>query len=54
MRFWAMGISLKFYIRRSVCYHTNANLAKMRLTGVKLGELAPQNRFLIAVAQAAG
>lgn len=37
MSFWVMGPILNFYIRRSLCYHTNANLANRRLTGVNFG-----------------
>jgi len=36
-----MGPSLKFCIRGGVCYPTNANLAKRRFTGVKVGKENP-------------
>jgi hypothetical protein len=36
-----------------LCYHTQANLPKRRLTGVNLGDRDPQNRFLTVLANAA-
>ena len=53
MTFRMMGPILKFYIRRSVCYHTNVNLATRRLAEVNLGERDPQNRLPVLANAAA-